>query len=181
MKIAIHAGHNKSNGIACGATGFLDESKEARKLVKKIIAYGKKKGHTFIDCTVSDGKSDATQVLRKIVEKSNSQKVDLCLSIHFNSGASDKKGNGKTTGTECLIYNNTGKKKTIAKKICKNMEKLGFKNRGVKIRKDLYVLRKTNAQAILVEVCFVDDKDDYKLYKKCIDDVAKAIVNGLVD
>ena len=62
--------------------------------------------------------------------------------------------------------------------MCKNVSDLGFKNRGVKVRKDLYYLRKTSAPAMLIECCFVDDKDDVKLYdyKK----MAKAIVKGIL-
>ena len=47
----------------------------------------------------------------------------------------------------------------------------------VKERRDLYVLRHTNAPAMLVECCFVDDKDDVKRYtaKK----MAKAIADGI--
>lgn len=60
----------------------------------------------------------------------------------------------------------------------KAIKKLGFKDRGVKERKDLYVLHRTNSPAMLIECCFVDDKDDVKLYdaKK----MAQAIVTGIL-
>ena len=55
---------------------------------------------------------------------------------------------------------------------------LGIRDRGVKIRPELYVLRHTNAPALLVECCFVDNKTDYHAwdYKKC----ARAIAEGLI-
>ena len=55
---------------------------------------------------------------------------------------------------------------------------LGIRDRGVKIRPELYVLRHTNAPALLVECCFVDSKTDYNAwdYKKC----ARAIAEGLI-
>ena len=61
----------------------------------------------------------------------------------------------------------------------KEIEALGFKNRGVKIRTDLYVLHRTNSPAMLIECCFVDDKDDVELYdyKK----MAAAIVAGILE
>ena len=54
---------------------------------------------------------------------------------------------------------------------------LGFKNRGVKINKKLYVLNHTKAPAMLIECCFVDDKDDVVLYD--YKSIATAIVYGI--
>jgi N-acetylmuramoyl-L-alanine amidase len=64
-----------------------------------------------------------------------------------------------------------------AKNVCNEIAKLGFRNRDVKVNSGLYVLRKTNAQAILIECCFVDDKDDIAIYNA--DEMAKAIVKGI--
>jgi DNA invertase Pin-like site-specific DNA recombinase len=52
-----------------------------------------------------------------------------------------------------------------------------LKNRGVKTNKKLYVLRKTKAPAMLIECCFVDDKDDVALYD--YKSMASAIVYGI--
>ena len=35
--ITIHAGHNPSGKIACGASDYIDESTEARYIVKKLV------------------------------------------------------------------------------------------------------------------------------------------------
>lgn len=175
-KYNVHAGHNPDGKKGCGAVGLIKESTEARKVKDLVIKYLKAQGHTVYDCTVNDGTS-ASDVLKKIIEKCNAHDVDLDISIHFNAGANDKKGNGKSTGTEVLIYSNTSKAKDEAERICKSIAKLGFKNRGVKIREELYVLRKTEAPALLVECCFIDDKDDIKLYN--VNKMAKAIVKGI--
>ena len=164
MKFNVHAGHNPDGKIACGAVGILKESTQARKVVKYVIGYLKKAGHTVYDCTCNNGISQ-NDVLKKIVSKCNTHDVNLDISIHFNSGAGDKKGNGKTTGTEVLVYDAT---KSIpyraAENVCKEIAKLGFKNRGVKENPSLYVLNATRSPAILIECCFVDDKDDANLY-----------------
>ena len=47
----------------------------------------------------------------------------------------------------------------------------------MKFRPDLYFLKKTVAPAMLIECCFVNDKDDTKLYD-CYK-MAKAIVKGI--
>ena len=60
---------------------------------------------------------------------------------------------------------------------------LGFKVRDDAIKDDvktsstLYVLKNTKAPAMLIECCFVDDKDDVALYD--FRSMAKAIVYGL--
>ncbi len=148
-KVTVHAGHNPSGKIACGASDLLDESTQAR-----YVAI----------CVKCNDVTDA----------------DLHISIHFNSGRSDRKGDGRTGGTEVLLTENVADKGDIAKRICNQMAKLGFTNRGVKINKNLYFLNHTKAPAILAEVCFVDDKDDYMLYTSDRDAVAEAIVRAVV-
>lgn len=180
MKINVHAGHNKAGGIACGAVSLLDESKENRLVKNEVIRLLKLDGHTVYDCTV-DNASSVNANLVQIVNKCNAHTVDIDVSIHFNSGAKDKKGNGTTTGSEVWVTAAEGIKKTTSSRILKNMAALGFKNRGIKTTNNLYVLNHTNAKAILVECCFVDDKDDYSLYKKAgYKAVAKAIAEGIV-
>ena len=178
MRFSVHAGHNPDGKVACGAIGLIKESTEARKVKDEIIRLLKAEGHTVYDCTVENGTS-VSDIVNKQVNKMNSYNVDLHISIHFNSGAKDSNGNGSTTGTEVLVHNNSGTKYPIAKRICEKISKLGFKNRGVKIRTDLGVLKNTKAQTLIVECCFVDDKDDIKLYN--YKTMAKAIVEGVLD
>lgn len=178
MKINVHAGHNPDGKIACGAVGLIKESTEARKVKDLVIKYLKQLGHTVYDCTVSNGTSQ-NDVLKKIVAKCNVHKVDLDVSIHFNSGAKDKKGNKKTTGTEIYIYSLSNKAKSYAQRTVTAIASLGFKNRGVKRSLTLYFLRKTKSPAMLIECCFVDDKDDTTLYSA--DKMARAIVKGITN
>lgn len=177
LRINVHAGHNPDNKVACGAIGLIKESTENRKVKDEVIRLLKADGHTVYDCTVDDG-TDNTDVLKKIVAKCNAHDVDLDVSIHFNAGAKDANGNGTTTGTEVFIYNDTSKAKPYAQRVVNNIAELGFKNRGVKCRASLYVLRYTKAPAMLIEACFVDDKDDIALYN--VQSMAKAIAEGIV-
>lgn len=180
-KVTVHAGHNPSGRIAAGAVGLIDESKENRVICKKVIKLLKKNGIKAVNCTVNRGTSQS-DVLYKICSKCNKEKnVDLNISIHFNSGAGDKKGNGHTTGTEVLVFDNKSDKADIAKRICNQMSKLGFKNRGIKINQGLYFLKHTNKPSLLIEVCFVDDKDDVKLYNSDKDAIAEAIVKAVLN
>ena len=99
------------------------------------------------------------------------------VSIHFNAGAGDSVGNGVTTGTETYVYSASSGAKGYAEKVCAAIAALGFRNRGVKYSTGLYVLKNTKAPAMLIECCFVDDKDDVQLYD--YNRMAEAIVYGI--
>lgn len=176
MRINVHAGHNPDGKVACGAIGIIRESTENRNVKNEVVRMLTALGNEVYDCTVENGKS-ASNVLTNIVKKCNEHEVDLDVSIHFNSCVNDIEGDGKTTGTEVYIYNSSSAAKPYAENVCKAIESIGFKNRGVKVNGKLYVLRKTNAPAMLIECCFVDDKDDVELYD--YKSMAEAIVYGI--
>ena len=179
MRFTVHAGHNPDNKVACGAIGLIKESTENRNVKNEVIRLLKEEGHTVYDCTVENGTS-VSDIVNKQVSKMNSYSdIDLHISIHFNEGANDKTGNGKSTGVEVLVYNTSGTKYDTAKRICSKIEGLGYKNRGVKTRTKLGVLKNSKGQSLLVECCFVDDKDDIDLYN--YKSMAKAIVEGVLN
>jgi len=182
MVFNIHAGHNPDGMVACGAIGFIKESTENRNVKNEVIRMLRGMGHTAYDCTVDNGTSKSN-VLKNIVAKCNAHTVDLDVSIHFNAGAKDGAGNGKTTGTEVFIYKDNNKAEPYAKRVVGAIGDLGFKIRDDAIKDDvktasyLYVLKNTKAPAMLIECCFVDDKDDVALYD--FRSMARAIVYGL--
>jgi N-acetylmuramoyl-L-alanine amidase len=62
------------------------------------------------------------------------------------------------------------------------MRNLGFTDRGTKVSNNLKVLNKTNAPALLLEICFVDDRDDYNLYQKVgYKAIAKSIAYAIMN
>lgn len=176
MRINVHAGHNIAGFTACGAVGFINESIEDRKVKDEVISQLRTLGHTVYDCTV-DRASSVSANLAQIVEKCNAHTVDLDVSIHFNSGANDVSGNGSTTGTEVWVYGTGTKVRTYAENVCKAIENLGFRNRGIKSSTGLYVLKHTSNPAMLIECCFVDDRDDVNKYNA--KSMATAIVKGI--
>lgn len=187
MKFNISAGHNPDGKIACGTVNNalnMKESTEARYQTKKVVEYLKADGHTANNCTVDNG-TGQSDVLNKLVAKHNSHSVDWDVSIHFNdTDKKDLNGDGKNVGVEVWYYNNTNtaKREECIKKaelVCENLSKIGFKNRGAKPTTSLKFLRKTNAKAILIEVCFCSDADDVKLYKANRDNIARAIADAL--
>lgn len=177
--VTVHAGHNPAGKIACGASDWIDESTEARIITKKLIKQLNKKGIEAYDCTVNNGTSQS-DVLKKICANCNSKERDIDISIHFNA-FTHQEVDGKTKGTEVWVKGANGVRGNIAKRICKQISKIGFKNRGVKQSDSLYFLNHTNRPALLVEVCFVTDEDDAMLYKKHRKDIAKAITKAIIN
>lgn len=175
MKFRISAGHAQGKG----ACGFMEESKEARNIVSYVKSDLKSLNHTVVDCT-NNIDTDPTTNLRNIVKNHNITACDTHVSVHLN-GFEKSKTDGKNKGCEVLITGNHEETRKQGEQICKNLAKLGFTNRGVKIRKDLYFLNETYGKSLLIEVCFVDDEDDYKLYKKLgYEKISKAIAYGLL-
>lgn len=178
--VTVHAGHNPKGKIAHGASDYIDESKEARIITKKVVRLLKKSGIRVYDCTVNNGTSQ-TDVLRKICEKCNSKTRDIDISIHFNSAVHQRILDGETIGTEVWVRDTSSVKGDLGKRICNQISKIGFRNRGVKTTSGLWFLNKTTKPALLIEVCFVSDPDDAALYKKNKDNVAKAIVQAILN
>lgn len=175
MRINIHAGHNPDGMTACGAVGLIRESTEARAVKDRVVVQLTAMGHTVHDCTCNNGASQQ-DVLKRIVAACNTHTVDLDISIHFNAGA-QAESDGKTTGTEVLVYNNASGAVPWAQQIADSIAALGYRNRGIKERPELYVLKHTKAPALLIECCFVDDPDDIAWYNA--DRMAAAIVAGI--
>ncbi|CEP50263.1 cell wall hydrolase (endolysin) [[Clostridium] sordellii] len=183
-----HGGHDAQGKGASGACakvegiGWFYESVEDRNVkndLNDILRHDY--GKTVYDCTV-DAAGTQQANLSQIVAKCNAHKVDRDISIHFNSGRDDENGDGDNAGVEVWLYDNSDSQLIKeAERICANISKLGFDNRGVKFDKKLYVLRNTHAKAMLIECCFVDDKDDVVLYKKVGSKaIAKAIAEGIL-
>ena len=172
MKIGIDKGHCIV-GVNTGAQGCGKKeellTREVGSIVYELI---KSKGYDAIDCTVDKARTN-TESLNLRVRNANNSRCNLFLSIHFNSY------NGDGHGTEVYIYDTKDVTSNIGKRICSNFEKLGYKNRGVKVNKDLYVIKNTSMPAMLIECCFIDNKNDMDKYNPVL--FAEAIVNGLLD
>ncbi len=155
MRIGINCGHTVSGQPGCGAVKYLNESDETRAVGYPLMKMLRAQGHTVVDCT-DDNASSINENLRNICTLANAQPLDMFVSIHFNGG--------RGQGVECWTYG--GADVCNASKIKYNIAALGFRNRGIKDGSNLYVIKHTTAQAVLVEVCFVDTKSDADKYKE---------------
>ena len=173
----VHGGHNR---IVPGASHYMDEVTEDRRITAGVIALLKANGHTAYNCTDDTGKTVGAN-LANIVAKCNTHTVDLDISFHQNAAKVDP-GDGKTKGVEVFVYSKNSEAYAAAERVCAKLSALGFTNRGVKISTGLYVLKHTHSPAMLIEVGFVDDKDDADLYNKVgVNAICKAITEGILN
>lgn len=169
MKIGIDCGHTKYAGsLDYGAVGVKAESDLTREVGNLVIAKLKQLGNTVVNCTV-DTCTSLQDSLSRRVSIANNNNLDLFISIHFNCF------NTQAHGTEVFTY--AAKNYKQANDILNNLCKLGFTNRGIKDGSDLYVINNTNCEAMLVEVCFCDNKNDMNIFNA--EKVANAIVVGI--
>lgn len=163
MRIGIDKGHPLNQG----AVKYLNETTENRKIGNRVIDKLKALGHTVFDCSTDYNSGNE---LGDRVRLANKQPLDLYVSIHLNSGG----GIGTETFT---MIGGSASTKAIAKRVNDAIvNSCNFRNRGVK-EANYYVLRKTNAPAILIEACFVDSREDSN--KLDCEKVANAIVKGI--
>lgn len=172
MTIGLDCGHTlRGEGTGAEGCGCIEQvlTRELGGLVSRILEAG---GCTVVDCTV-DESSDGAGQLADRVAKANAQRLDLFVSIHFNAF------NGKASGTEVLIHSEDSMARGRAESVVRNISALGYADRGVKTHK-AYVLSKTHAPAMLIEVCFIDSAEDMDRYMGGKEAVATAIADGIM-
>jgi N-acetylmuramoyl-L-alanine amidase len=166
MQIVISSGHGKH---VRGASGYLDEVNEARKVVEQLANYLFAMGIgvvTFHD----DTSTSQSQNLDTIVNYHNMQTRNLDVSVHFNAYQTTS----KPMGTEVLYLT----QQDLAAEVSKAIATAGrLPNRGAKKRSDLAFLNGTDEPAILIEVCFVDSSADANLYRTHFKAICKAIAD----
>lgn len=172
MKVGINCGHTIS-GPGFGAVGIIGESENTRLVGYNLMDKFAAAGVSVVDCTIDEAESQSAY-LAQAVQKANADNLDWFISIHFNASASHE-GNGVE------VYTYEGRQYDDALSVCENIAALGFKNRGVKAGTGLYVIRKTKAKSMLIEVCFCDNEHDVSVYgANGPEKVAQAIFDGLI-
>jgi N-acetylmuramoyl-L-alanine amidase len=160
--VTLSSGHSRH---VRGASEFLDEVVEARKVVDEVgKLYRGEKIYTFHDNT----SNTQDENLETVISWHNSITCDLATSIHFNA----YEITDQPRGTECLYLT----QKDIAGAMSAAIADAGgFIDRGAKYRDDLAFLNQTEMPAILIEVCFVDSSKDTSLYEIYFHAICRAI------
>lgn len=177
MRICIDAGHNYDkfdtgavgNGLREQDVTFEIADKLKELLIKTNV------GVTMTRAKLTDNVGvNAKDSINERARIANREKCDYFVSIHCNAGGG--------TGTEVLIYGKGGKAEPLAKYVNNRIvEHFGLKDRGIKVRPDLGVLRLTDMPAILVETAFIDHKKDAELLKNYVNEFAEYIYKGICE
>lgn len=174
MKILLISGHGAGDSGAVSQFGKeADETIYMVEEIKKTLSqYAQVDLYPTNRNAFSDAKAGKLAV--------NFANYGYVLEVHFNACVNDTKGDGKTTGTEIFV---TTSEKTVGveTKIVQAIAAFGLKNRGVK-RTNFTVIARAKAAGVssaLLETCFIDDKDDMKIYSSKKAQIAAAVANAI--
>lgn len=182
MKILLIAGHGNGDPGAV-ANGYKESelTREFVSLLKPILS-------NYAQVDIADTKKNWFEYLGS--SWFNFKPYNYVLEVHFNAGGNDTKGNGATTGVEIYIPRSE-KGYSVEENIVSNLAKLGLRNRHLNgkgefepKKKDFRVISKVKSQGVssaLLELCFIDDIDDMRIYTAKKNDLAKAVAKGIVD
>lgn len=175
LKILIIAGHGQ------GDPGAVNNGYQEAKLVREIAPILRNKLKPYADVTVFDMDINMYKYLKS--HSFDFTQYDYVIELHFNANKKETVGNGKTVGVEILVH--TSEKGTsVENAIISNISALGFTDRGIKRRSNLRNMNRCKGQQgvsyALIEICFIDDIDDMKLYNAKKDAVISGIANGVI-
>jgi peptidoglycan hydrolase-like protein with peptidoglycan-binding domain len=145
-KIYINPGHSDKDP---GAVGY-----ETERILNVAVSYHMNNylvDNYECETKMNPGTMDS---LTAICNDANNWGADLFVSNHFNAGKGD--------GYEALVYNQ--KRVELGRIFEKYVKEVGQNSRGVKLRPDLAVLKRTNMPAILNEGAFVDNLKDIQAW-----------------
>ncbi|RGD65979.1 N-acetylmuramoyl-L-alanine amidase [Lachnospiraceae bacterium OF09-6] len=169
-KIAIDAGHG---GADPGAVYHGRQEKDDN--LKLALAVGERLQNSGLDVYYTRTE-DIYQTPYQKAMAANESGADFLVSLHRNSSEYPN----QYTGVETLIYDKNGEKAEIAEDINEELENIGFRNNGVKIRPGLVILRRSKMPAVLVESGFINSEEDNRLFDEEFDRIADAIADAIL-
>lgn len=174
MLIVIDPGHGGKDPGALSADGKIRESYLTLLMAKALAEELKNAGH-IVYLTRTDDETYPS--LTKRCEFANKLDANFFISIHVNSADTPS-----ATGIETLVYSkpsNTALK--YADRVQRELIKAtGARDRGIKYRGDLTVLKRTKMPAILVETGFISNPKDLSilLTESYRQDIVRAIARA---
>ncbi|GJG92184.1 N-acetylmuramoyl-L-alanine amidase [Clostridioides difficile] len=173
-KLVIDLGHGGSDPGAIGQAGTFEAN--------VVLAIGKELNELLKGFDLDVKFTRLSDKFISLIERSkiaNEFGADYFLSIHINS-ASDK----SVRGVEVWEYSKGIEKlDNFSIGLCEDISKLfNIRNRGIKLSKELSVLKHTKMSAALVEVDFISNIEGEKALKDSnnIKAIALAIRNNLI-
>ncbi len=121
------------------------------------------------------GTSNATS-LQARVNAANSWPADYFVSIHCNSNV-----NPAINGSEVYVYQQNTQSYWLAQHILNGLvAEAGTRDNGVRVNPSLYVLRRTNMPAVLVELAYLSNSSDAQKLLEDPYSFAQGIYNGML-
>ena len=182
IKIFIDQGHNpRDYNTGAEGNGFREQDITFRigilldRLFKSNAEFESMLSRPSEDSILGFSNASA---LRARVDMANQWGADLFLSLHTNASV-----NSSASGSECLIYSNAA---TVAREVSLDILSqlaliTGLKNRGIVERPGLYVLRKTEMPAVVVEMGFISNIGDAELMAYSPSLFAEGIYRGVLE
>ena len=180
-KIYIDQGHNPENPNAGAEGNGLQEQTITYNIGQELAALLRTDPDFEVRLsrptpTTALGTSNSTS-LQARVNDANAWGADYFISLHTN--ASD---NSAASGVEAFAYSRPSRAFSLGEDIVDNLSAVtGLRNRGMKVRPGLYVLRRTNMPAVLVEMGFISNPGDAALMNNSPELFAQGIYNGIVE
>ena len=180
--VVIDPGHGGKDSGAIGVDRSMEKT-WALKTAQRVEGLLRQQGYQVIMTRTRDEYIQLAERARI----ANDANADIFLSIHFNSGGSEK-----PRGVEVLyasennvsLKKQAGDQRRLANEVLKSvLKETGMSSRGIKNRPELAVLRLTKMNAALVEGGFMSNPDEMDIIKSdaYLDKLARGIVNGIVN
>lgn len=170
-RIVIDAGHG---GVEPGAT--FQGRQEKNDTLRLALAVGQILSQNGMEVLYTRV-TDTYQTPFEKAQIANHAEADYFLSIHRNAMPVP----GTASGSESLVYENTGVPAVMAGNINAALEQAGFHNLGIIERPGLIVLRRTEMPAVLVEAGFIDNESDNRFFDQNFQQIAEAIARGVLE
>ena len=181
IKIYIDQGHNPSSfNTGAEGNGFYEQdiTYEVGVLLYDLLAadpdFTPKLSRPSSDTIL--GSSNASSLTAR-VRDANEWGADVFISLHTNAAI-----NARASGSEALVYSTDSQVAVgLATDILEELNLVtGLRNRGIIERPGLYVLRRTNMPAVLVEMGFITNSYDAELMAYSPGLFAEGIYRGIV-
>lgn len=178
FKVCIDPGHGDTDGGTANADNTRLEKDDNLRIALLVRKYLEEYGATVV-MTRSD---DTFVELEERCTIANDAKADMYVSLYRNSY------DGDIRGVEIWVHNKEPKEDTVlAQNIMSRLSEAGIsENRGVQYGyvgipgDNYYVNADTKMPSCLVELGFITDETDNRLFDKNIDAYAKAVAEGII-
>jgi N-acetylmuramoyl-L-alanine amidase len=181
IKIYIDQGHNPKNPNAGAEGNGLREQdivyRIGIELANRLRANPEFEVRLSRPTASTQIGSSNSESLRLRVNEANAWGADYYISLHTNASELSS-----ASGSEAFAYSEPSSAFSLGEDILYWLNRTtGLKNRGMKVRSGLYVLRKTAMPAVLVELGFITNQKDASLMNNRPDLFADGIYRGILE